>query len=81
MRVSYRRVLAIKPDFFDAHYNLGVVLQRLGQLDDATASYRRALEIKPDFVDAQYNLGVVLQHLGQLDDAQAQGSTSAGDQA
>ena len=68
---SYRRALEIKPDYAEAHSNLGNALQDLGQLDDAVASYRRALEIKPDFAEAHNNLGNALKDLGQLDDAVA----------
>ena len=68
---SYRRALEIKPDYAEAHSNLGNALQDLGQLDDAVASYRRALEIKPDYAEAHSNLGNALQDLGQLDDAVA----------
>ena len=70
-KASYRRALEIKPDFVDAHYNLGIVLQLLGQLDGAQASYQRALEIKPDFAAACGNLGNVQWTLGKLDDAAA----------
>jgi predicted TPR repeat methyltransferase len=68
---AYRRALELKPDFAEAHNNLGNALQLLQQLDGAAASFRRALEIKPAYVDAHNNLGVVLQSLGQLDDAAA----------
>ncbi len=37
--------LATKPDYAEAHYNLGGVLQVLGKLDKAVASYRKALAI------------------------------------
>ena len=43
----YRRALELKPDFAEAHNNLGVALQDQGQLDEAVACYRRALELKP----------------------------------
>ena len=31
---SYEKALTIKPDYAEVHYNLGVTLQELGQLDD-----------------------------------------------
>ena len=68
---NYRRALEIKPDFAEAHCNLGLALQDLGQLEGAMASYKRALEIKPDFAEAHNNLGNTLQGLGQLEDAMA----------
>ena len=35
----YRQILDIKPDFAEAHNNLGNVLRELGRLDDAVATY------------------------------------------
>ena len=68
---NYRQALKIKPDYADAHFNLGNVLMELGQFDGAVASYRQAIEIKPDFTSAYINLGGALQELGQLYDAAA----------
>jgi tetratricopeptide (TPR) repeat protein len=68
---SYRRAVAIKPDFVAAYYNLGNALKDLGLLDEAAASYRKAVELRPDFADAHYNLGNALKALGQLDAAAA----------
>ena len=37
----YKKSLAIKPDYAEAHYNLGFSLHRLGQLDAAVEATRR----------------------------------------
>ena len=34
----YEKAIAMKPDYAEAHNNLGVTLQELGQLDDAVKS-------------------------------------------
>jgi len=65
----YEQALAIKPDYAEAHYNLGVTLKELGQLDTAIKHYKQALTINPDYAEAYNNLGVTLQELGQLDAA------------
>ena len=44
----YRRALELKPDYAEAHNNLGNALKDQGKLDEAVACYRRALELKPD---------------------------------
>jgi protein O-GlcNAc transferase len=66
---SYKKSLAIKPDYAEAHNNLGATLQELGQLDVAVKSYEQALAIKPDYAEAFNNLGITLKELGQLDTA------------
>jgi protein O-GlcNAc transferase len=68
---AFQKTAELMPNEADAHYNLGVVLKSIGQLEGAVASYRRAVKIKPDYAEAHSNLGNVLKDLGQLDDAVA----------
>ena len=64
-----RRALELKPDFAEAHNNLGLAFKDQGNLDQAVACYRRALELKPDFAEAHNNLGVVNTMQGKLEEA------------
>ena len=41
----YRSGLEIKPDYAEAHYNLGIMLAGRGQVDEAIAHYRKALDL------------------------------------
>ena len=66
---SHHRALELKPDYAEAHYNLGNVFRGEQRLDEAAAAYRRAVELRPDFADAHNNLGTVLKTQGKLDDA------------
>ena len=66
---SYKKAVAIKPDYADAYYNLGNILRDLGELDSAIKSYAKTIEIMPEYNEAQYNLGATLQQLGQFDEA------------
>ncbi len=66
-----RRALDLKPDYADAHSNLGNVLQEQGQLDLAVASYRQALQLKPAYFDALNNLGNALRAQGKLTESVA----------
>jgi tetratricopeptide (TPR) repeat protein len=66
---SCRQALVIKPDYAEAHNNLGLVLQDLGQLESAESSYRRALEIKPDMVEIHLNLCLLLLSQGRYIEA------------
>ena len=67
----YRRALELKPDYAEAHNNLGNALKDQGKLDEAVACYRRALELKPDYAEAHNNLGNALKEQGKLDEAVA----------
>jgi len=66
---SFKKALAIKPDYIEVNYNLGLTFQELGQLDDAVKSYEKAVALKPDYAEAHNNLGIALNKLGQLDAA------------
>jgi tetratricopeptide (TPR) repeat protein len=52
----YEQALRIKPDYAEAHNNLGVALMELGRTQDAIAQYEQALRINPNFSEAQKGL-------------------------
>ena len=74
---SYRRALALKEDYADAHYRLGVSLWQLGQrgqhdqYNAAQACWTRALMLKPDFADAGFDLANAFKEMGQLAEAES----------
>ncbi|MEM9068977.1 MAG: tetratricopeptide repeat protein [Myxococcota bacterium] len=43
----FRKAVQIDPNLWEAHYNLGVMQRRQGDLADASGSFDRALEINP----------------------------------
>jgi tetratricopeptide (TPR) repeat protein len=52
--------LRLRPDLPEGHINLGAVLSKRGDFDDAATQYRRALQLEPQNPDAREGLGVVL---------------------
>jgi Flp pilus assembly protein TadD/thiol-disulfide isomerase/thioredoxin len=64
--VQYRDVLALMPDFAEAHSNLGLARFRGGDLEGAEACYRRALEHRPDLAGTHFNLGALHDRRGDL---------------
>lgn len=66
----YERVLQQDPNNAEALYNLGTVLQTMGELARARDSYRRALSADRSFAAAWSNLAVVLSALGDSEQAQ-----------
>jgi tetratricopeptide (TPR) repeat protein len=64
-----RQVLAINPEFYDAHNNLGVILARQGLKQDAINEFRLSLAIQPDQVMAHSKIGRILADTHQLPEA------------
>ena len=67
----YEEALRIRPDFAEAHYDLGVALMHLGRAQEAMAQWEQALRIKPDFAEAHCNLGNALERTGKIEGAVA----------
>jgi tetratricopeptide (TPR) repeat protein len=65
------RAVAVKPDYPEAHNNLGLAFHGLGKLDDVAASHRTAVTFNGEFAQAHNNLGVAIQGLGKLREARA----------
>ena len=53
---AYNKSLAIKPDYAEAYYNMGVTLQEQGKLEEAIEAYNKSLAIKPDYAEAHHNM-------------------------
>ena len=56
----YEQALRIKPDYAEAHYNLGNIFLQERKLSEAIGHYEQALRSKPDYAEAHYNLGTRL---------------------
>jgi len=54
---DYSRVAELKPDWPEAHNNLGVAWKKKGDPEKAAASFNRALALKPEYGEAWSNLG------------------------
>jgi tetratricopeptide (TPR) repeat protein len=59
----------LNPADASAHYNLGLIYQQRGQLDEAKTCFIRAVEIRPDESDAHYQLGRIAREEGKLAEA------------
>lgn len=67
----FRKAIAIRPDFADAHRNLGNVYSQQNRPNEALECYQKGLRLNPDDAGAYINLGNLLQNMGRIDDAAA----------
>ena len=61
--------LAGRPDYFDAHYNLGNALASQGDFPGALLHFRAAVRLNPQDAGAEANLGSALAETGNLKEA------------
>jgi len=54
---AFRRAAELRPDYAEAHNNLGLVLSRLERADDAAAAFQKAVTLEPALPAALNNLG------------------------
>lgn len=43
----FRKAVAAEPKLVEAHYNLGLALDKMGKHEDATASFKKVVELAP----------------------------------
>jgi Flp pilus assembly protein TadD len=61
-----------KPDYAQAHYALGTVLQQQARLDEAIAAFRQALRYSPQAPEVHNNLGTALRQKGDMEAARVE---------
>ena len=71
-RQSFKQNLeaaTLNPADASAHYNLGLLYQNRGELDNAVGEFQRAVDIDSRETDAHYQLGRIAREQGRLNDA------------
>ncbi|WP_415286938.1 tetratricopeptide repeat protein [Candidatus Pelagibacter sp. Uisw_104] len=61
----YKKILKIDLNHIDAHNNLGVIFQGLGESLKAKECFEKAITINPNFANAHNNLGAALKELDE----------------
>src|SRR5260370_2626156 len=65
---AFRAALEHKPDFADAQYNEGIVLERTGRMDEAAAAFEATLRLQLRHPQAHQALGALYSVLGRSED-------------
>jgi predicted O-linked N-acetylglucosamine transferase (SPINDLY family) len=67
---ALRRAVELKPDYPEAHYNLGAAYRDVGNAEAALAAYRRAAELVPKFADVHVDIASILRERRELEEAE-----------
>ena len=64
---SFQSALYLKPDYYEAYYNLGNLYSTLGKFRNAIENYKQALHFKKDYHQVYNNLGSAYFQINELD--------------
>lgn len=65
----FEHTIAVEPDSWVAHYNLGNAYEDLGRHEDAVARFRETIRLRPEFARAHNNLANALDEMGRTAEA------------
>lgn len=57
IRQEYSRAIELKPDYFEAHYKLGVFYMKMDKHEKAYEELNKAISLRPDFAETYLTLG------------------------
>src|SRR5208337_798404 len=63
---AYRKAISLRPDYPQAHYNLGNACLAQQRTADAMREYQETLRLRPDFPGVHMNLGAVEEYRSEL---------------
>ena len=66
---SFRKAIDLEPDYIDAYYNLGSILEFLKQDDAALTVFKQIVVRKPTDYEALYKAAKLSQKLGEIENA------------
>jgi len=67
-----RRSLAQNGEFWESHFELGVLVERRGEYEEASREIRRSIELNPSDPAPHYRLARLYDRLGKADEARAE---------
>lgn len=67
----YRRALALRPHYAEAHNNYAVLLKSRGEFREAAVHYEAAIGEWPQYAEAHYNYAILLEETGAAAEATA----------
>lgn len=66
---AFRRAIELDPNYIDAYYNLGLILEYLKQDEAALSTFKQIMVRKPDDYEAVFKAAQLSAKLGKVDNA------------
>ena len=66
---AFRRTIQLDPNYIDAYYNLGSILEYLRQDSQALDIFKQLMVRKPDDYESVYKAAAISKRLGQTENA------------
>jgi protein O-GlcNAc transferase len=66
---AFRKAIVLRPNYAEAHNNLGIALSQSGRFDESIAAFRHAISLRPDYAPGFSNLGDALLSIGKTNEA------------
>ena len=67
--IHFKNAILIKPDYYEAYFNLGNLLYSKGKFKFAKNIYYRAIQFKHNYYQAYNNLGMVYKNINNIEKA------------
>ncbi|MBF0230554.1 MAG: tetratricopeptide repeat protein [Desulfamplus sp.] len=65
----FKKTIQYKPDFAEAHFNLGLALVRDGEDEKALPHFEKTIQLRPDIFDAYTNIGNIYMAMKKAKEA------------
>lgn len=65
----FKKTIQYKPDFAEAHFNLGLALVRDGKDEKALPHFEKTIQLRPDIFDAYTNIGNIYMDISKQKEA------------
>src|SRR5690348_5851131 len=72
---AFQQAIALRADYLDAYYNLGLALNKMNRLEQALVTWRALLELSPEHLGASFQVGCLLMRQGKFGEALDQFAT------
>jgi predicted TPR repeat methyltransferase len=69
---AFQQVIALRADYLEAYYNLGLALNKMNRSEQALVTWRALLELSPQHLGANFQIACLLMQQSKFSEALAQ---------